>query len=79
MISHAMEDYLKAIYVLGQDGKKVSTSRLAENLECSAASVTNMLQKLASLKLVQYQALPGCRSDRGRYAGLPWKSFAITG
>ena len=59
MISHAMEDYLKAIYVLGQDGKKVSTSRLAENLECSAASVTNMLQKLASLKLVQYQPYQG--------------------
>ena len=59
MISHAMEDYLKAIYMLGQDGKKVSTSRLAENLECSAASVTNMLQKLASLKLVQYQPYQG--------------------
>ena len=59
MISHAMEDYLKAIYLLGQDNKKVSTSRLAENLECSAASVTNMLQKLASLKLVQYRPYQG--------------------
>ena len=59
MISHAMEEYLKAIYLLSQDGKKVSTSRLAENLECSAASVTNMLQKLASLKLVQYQPYQG--------------------
>ncbi len=59
MISHAMEDYLKAIYLLSQDGKKVSTSRLAESLECSAASVTNMLQKLASLKLVEYQPYQG--------------------
>ena len=59
MISHAMEDYLKAIYLLGQDEGKVSTSRLAENLECSAASVTNMLQKLASLKLVQYRPYQG--------------------
>ena len=59
MISHAMEDYLKAIYLLGQDGKKVSTSRLAENLQCSAASVTNMLQKLAALKLVEYQPYQG--------------------
>ena len=59
MISHAMEDYLKAIYLLSQDGKKVATSRLAENLECSAASVTNMLQKLASLKLVEYQPYQG--------------------
>ncbi len=59
MISHAMEDYLKAIYLLGQDDRKVSTSRLAENLKCSAASVTNMLQKLASLKLVQYRPYQG--------------------
>ena len=59
MISQAMEDYLKAIYLLSQDGKKVATSRLAEHLECSAASVTNMLQKLASLKLVDYQPYQG--------------------
>ncbi len=59
MISHAMEDYLKAIYLLSRDDRRVSTSRLAENLECSAASVTNMLQKLASLKLVQYRPYQG--------------------
>lgn len=59
MISHAMEDYLKAIYLLGQDGEKVSTSKLAGKLACSAASVTNMLQKLASLKLVRYQPYQG--------------------
>ncbi len=59
MISHAMEDYLKTIYLLGQDGEKVSTSKLAEQLDCSAASVTNMLQKLASLRLVSYQPYQG--------------------
>ena len=59
MISDAMEDYLKAIYLLAQDDKKVSTSRLAENLECSPASVTNMLQKLDSLRLVQYRPYQG--------------------
>lgn len=59
MISRATEDYLKTIYLLGEQGGKVSTSRLAERLQCSAASVTNMLQKLASLKLVRYQPYQG--------------------
>ena len=61
MISHAMEDYLKTIYLLGRNGEKVSTSALAKKLNCSAASVTNMLQKLASLKLVQYKPYQGVR------------------
>ncbi len=59
MISHAMEDYLKTIYLLGHDGEKVSTSKLAEKLDYSPASVTNMLQKLASLRLVQYRPYQG--------------------
>ena len=59
MISRATEDYLKTIYLLNERGGKVSTSRLADRLECSAASVTNMLQKLASLKLVEYQPYQG--------------------
>ena len=61
MISHAMEDYLKTIYLLGRNGEKVSTSALAKKLNCSAASVTNMLQKLASLKLVQYKPYQGVK------------------
>lgn len=54
-----MEDYLKAIYQLTSEGEKVSTSQLAQQLECSAASVTNMLQKLSELKLVQYAPYQG--------------------
>lgn len=61
MISHAMEDYLKTVYLLGRNGEKVSTSALAKKLNCSAASVTNMLQKLASLKLVQYKPYQGVK------------------
>ncbi len=59
MISRAMEDYLKAIYQLdGSDGR-VSTSRLAQQMSCSAASVTNMLQKLSDFKLVRYTPYQG--------------------
>ena len=57
MISHATEDYLKAIYELEEDFSRVSTSALAERLGVVPASVTGMLQKLADgrPKLVNYE------------------------
>ena len=57
MISHAIEDYLKAIYELDEDFGKVTTSLLAARLEVAPASVTGMLQKLAEgrPKLVNYE------------------------
>jgi len=59
MISRATEDYLKAIYQFSADGGKVSTSRLAKEMNCSPASVTNMLQRLSELKLVEYEPYQG--------------------
>ncbi len=59
MISRAMEDYLKAIYQSAGDDGKVSTSNLAQQMNCSPASVTNMLQKLSELKLVEYEPYQG--------------------
>ncbi len=61
MISRAMEDYLKAIYFCSTDKRKVSTSALATRLKCSAASVTNMIQKLSEMKMVSYQPYQGVR------------------
>lgn len=61
VISHAMEDYLKAIYELSRFKDRVSTSQLAERLECTPASVTNMLQKLSSLNLVAYARYRGVK------------------
>jgi len=46
-ISHNIQDYLKRIYELTRSGQKASTSHLANTLGISAASVTNMLQKLS--------------------------------
>jgi DtxR family Mn-dependent transcriptional regulator len=46
-ISHAIEDYLKAIYELAREGGRASTSALSERLGVKPASVTGMLQKLA--------------------------------
>jgi DtxR family Mn-dependent transcriptional regulator len=47
MISHSVEDYLKAIYELAEATGKVSTSALADKLRVQPGSVTGMLQKLA--------------------------------
>jgi len=56
-----MEDYLKTIYKLSHDRKSVSTSDIASSMECAPASVTNMLQKLSSLQLVEYRPYRGVR------------------
>ncbi|WP_027483304.1 metal-dependent transcriptional regulator [Deinococcus pimensis] len=57
-ISHAMEDYLKQLYLLGQHGR-VSTQALADSLGVSAPSTTNMLRRLAELGLVTHQPYQG--------------------
>ncbi|UCF39351.1 MAG: metal-dependent transcriptional regulator [Acidobacteriota bacterium] len=54
-----MEDYLKAIYELSSVQPRVSTSQVAEWMKCTPASVTNMLQKLSGLKLVDYTPYQG--------------------
>lgn len=55
-LSHAIEDYLKAIYELEQHEERVSTNALAERLGFAPASITGMLKKLANYQppLVDY-------------------------
>lgn len=57
--TEAVEDYLKAIYLLESAGRSASTAALAAQLEVSAPSVTGMLKKLASLKLVRHAPYHG--------------------
>ena len=59
VLTHSMEDYIKAIYKIQQEQERATTIRIAERLGFSAASVTNMLQKLARLDLVRYQPYRG--------------------
>ena len=56
-LTHASEDYLKAIYALSADGVSASTNALAARLEIAPASVTGMLKRLAnsSPPLVDYR------------------------
>jgi DtxR family transcriptional regulator, Mn-dependent transcriptional regulator len=56
--SEAIDDYLKAIFQLsGREERQVSSTEIAANLSITAASVTNMLQKLAAQEppLVVYE------------------------
>ncbi len=56
--TESVDNYLKAILALsGPKERRVSSSSLADRLGVAAASVTNMLQKLASalLPLVEYE------------------------
>lgn len=60
-ITPPVEDYLKAIYSVAREQRsaRVSTSAIAERMAVSAASATNMMQKLAELKLVDYTPYKG--------------------
>jgi DtxR family Mn-dependent transcriptional regulator len=61
MRTQAIEDYLKGIFRLQEQGGKVSTKSLAERLGVASASVTGMLKKLADLKLVVHEPYQGVR------------------
>ena len=58
-LSQALEDYLKVIYVLDADGEKATTTAIAQALDVSNASVTNMLKKLAGMNLIVHESYKG--------------------
>jgi DtxR family Mn-dependent transcriptional regulator len=60
-ITHAMEDYLKGVYRLQQEGGSVTTQALAEELGISGPSVTNMVKRLNELRLVEHTPYHGVR------------------
>lgn len=61
IITQSIQDYLKHIYELNQNGGSASTNDLAARLNIAPASVTGMLQKLASANppLVVYKKHQG--------------------
>ena len=66
MITHAMEDYLKAIYLLQEGNKgKIATSAIADQMNISAASVTGMIRKLASMGLLNHASYQGVELTEG--------------
>ncbi|GAA4432919.1 metal-dependent transcriptional regulator [Ravibacter arvi] len=58
--SFTEENYLKIIHTLsGKDGLEVSTSAIAESTATKAASVTDMLKKLAEKGFIHYKRYQG--------------------
>jgi DtxR family Mn-dependent transcriptional regulator len=69
-LSTSVEDYLKAIHVLAEDGA-AGTNELAARLGVTAPSVTGMLNKLAKLGLVTYERYRGANlTPEGRREAL---------
>src|SRR5687768_1327907 len=56
-ISFTEENYIKAIFSISQanEGEGASTNELSEHLNNKAASVTDMLKRLAEKKLIHYE------------------------
>lgn len=62
MVSLTEENYLKAIFALSEKGDgRVNTNAIAQRLNTAAASVTDMLKRLADKHLVTYQKYRGAR------------------
>ena len=72
MFSFVEENYLKAIYHLSDHGRKsVSTNALAEEMQTTAASVSDMMAKLSKKKAVDYQKYKGVNvSGKGKEVAL---------
>jgi DtxR family Mn-dependent transcriptional regulator len=60
-LSRSVEDYLKAIYGLSEQGDPASTSAIADALEIQPASVTGMVKRLAEAELVEHVPYRGVR------------------
>ena len=79
------ENYIKAIFHLQQGEGTVSTNELAAELHTKAASVTDMLKKLKTKKLLSYERYKGVRlSGEGKKLALAivrkhrlWEYFLV--
>lgn len=79
------ENYIKSIYHLQQDTGLVNTNSLAAEMKTRPASVTDMLKKLKSKKLLQYEKYKGFKlNEAGKKAALDvvrkhrlWEYFLV--
>src|SRR5206468_1070613 len=58
-LTEAIQDYLRAIYLLGEQGDRVAVTALARRLHVSPASVSAMVKKLAALELAEHARYRG--------------------
>ena len=86
MNSFTEENYLKAIYKIAEMGEgAISTNDIARKLNTTAASVTDMLKKLAKKKFIKYKKYQGLSmTDSGKKIALGiirkhrlWEMFLV--
>lgn len=86
MTTKAEENYLKAIFKIAErDGKSASTNAIAAEIQTSAASVTDMIKRLAEKGLVNYARYRGVTlSETGKNLATNlvrkhrlWESFLV--
>ena len=86
MVTLSEENYLKAIYHLGNQGEDaVSTNAIAEQIESKASSVTDMVKKLAEKELANYIKYQGVSlTESGRLTARSvirkhrlWETFLV--
>lgn len=70
ILSQTVEDYLKTIFKIQEDGR-ATTSKIASEMEVSSASVTNMMKRLADMGLLEYASYQGVElTESGRKIAL---------
>lgn len=83
--SFTEENYLKAIYKLSETSEQVTTTELANLLNIRSATVTDMMKKLATKKLIRYEKYKGLHlTEKGRLIGIRiirkhrlWETFLV--
>ena len=61
MLSQSTEDYLKVIYEIQSIEGRVATNSLSQKLNIAPASVTGMIKKLSSKKLITHKKYQGVK------------------
>src|SRR5439155_961390 len=76
LFTRAQQDYLKALYLLGGDGRPVPTRDLAQRLGISSPSVSEMVTRLSAQGLVKLGGLEARGLMPGtRIAGVAGSEF----
>lgn len=58
-LSYTEENYIKAVYHLSHDNEQATTTALAEIMQTKPATVSDMIQKLARKKILNYKKYHG--------------------
>lgn len=70
-LTEPVEDYLKAIYIIGKGTGPAATNEIAQRLALAPASVSGMVRRLAEQGLLAYERYHGVRlTETGRRAAL---------